>query len=140
MNWYDAKSIKELKEIGSLEEVVDLVSNELGKSVSISVDNWDDLLSSIQSLNVLFAKLSSEICEDYFKSPTDKLIYSLIELDGKNRQNQLGIGPLHYKDIDLAKKWRNTVANRLHEDRCKHFKAKEAWHKMEEIYKEMIGK
>lgn len=139
MNWYDAQSVQELKEIGSLEEVVALVSNELGKGLSVSANNWDELLFAIQSLNALFAKREQSASEDYFKSPADKLIFSLIELDGKNRQRQLGIGPLHYKNIDLAKKWKKEIANKLHEDRCKHPKAKEAWHKMEEVYKEMIG-
>ena len=139
MNWYDAQSVKELKEIGSLEEVVALVSNELGKGLSVSANNWDELLFSIQSLNALFANRDQGWSEDYFKSPTDKLIFSLIELDGKNRQKQLGIGPLHYKNSDLAKKWKKETATKLHEDRCKHPKAKEAWHKMEEVYKEMIG-
>lgn len=140
MNWYDARSVQELKEIGSLEEVVAIVSNEIGKGVSVSAKDWDELLSAIKNLNAFFAKREKEASEDYFKSPVDKLIFSLIELDGKNRQRQLGIGPLHYRNTDLAKKWKQEAANKLHEDRCKHPKAKEAWYQMEELYKEMIGK
>ncbi|WP_352298310.1 hypothetical protein [Pseudoalteromonas sp. 20-MNA-CIBAN-0454] len=140
MNWYDAQSVKELKEIGSFEEVVALASEELGKGISLSASNWEELLFAVHSLNTLFTKKEIGVDDDYFRSPVDKLIFSLIELDGKNRQKQLGIGPLHYKNSELAKKWKNATASKLHEDRCKHPKAKEAWHKMEEIYKEMIGK
>jgi hypothetical protein len=140
MNLYDVKSVEELDEFGSLDEIINLVSSEIGEGISISATSLDEMLGIIQRLNIVFGMRDAAGSDGYFKSTLDKLIFSLTELDGKNRQKQLDIGPLHYKNRELAKKWKKTTASKLHEDRCDHPKAKEAWHKMEEIYKEMIGK
>ncbi|MNK97341.1 hypothetical protein D3C87_1176670 [compost metagenome] len=141
MKWHEAGCEQDLKSIGEFETVLNLVSEDLGEKISLSVTNWDELLSAVKILKNLFNEASQKNKEgSYFKTELDHLIFSLTELDGKDRQKQLNIGPLHYKNNELAKKWRKSLANKLHEDRCKHPKAKEAWHKMEEIYKEMLGK
>ncbi len=82
--------------------------------------------------------VTNRLDDEYFYSQTDKYIFVLTELDGKNRRKILGISFLHYKDKDIAKKWRKEILKKIHPDICNHPKAKEACEKMDQIYNEMI--
>ena len=116
--------------------------------LDISSDIFDKVMSFMEQLLNLLPKNKVSIKEiknvvsnptdSYFSSETDKYIFALTELDGKNRQNILGINSLHYQDRELANRWKKNIATKIHSDRCTHPKAKEAWDRMMEIYDEMI--
>jgi len=116
--------------------------------LDISSDIFDKVMSFMEQLLNLLPKNKVNIKEiktsldkpidSYFSSETDKYIFALTELDGKNRQNILGINSLHYQDRELANRWKKNIATKIHSDICTHPKAKEAWDKMIEIYNEMI--
>jgi len=116
--------------------------------LDISSDIFDKVMSFMEQLLNLLPKNKVRIKEiknglanstdSYFSSETDKYIFALTELDGKNRQNILGINSLHYQDRELANRWKKNIATQIHSDICTHPKAKEAWDKMMEIYNEMI--
>ncbi|WP_144880455.1 hypothetical protein [Gluconacetobacter diazotrophicus] len=127
-----------LEGLGDLDTVCRMIENELGGGIHINVKSWNDLRTLIDRLIIFPAKAEDEKI-DFFKTKADKIIYSLVELDGKNRQKQLGVTPLHYKKKDIASKWKKELSKYLHEDICKHPKSKDAWNKMEQMYKEMIG-
>jgi len=116
--------------------------------LDISSDIFDKVMSFMEQLLNLLPKNKVNIKEiktgldkpidSYFSSEADKYIFALTELDGKNRQNILGINSLHYQDRELANRWKKNIATKIHSDICTHPKAKEAWDKMIEIYNEMI--
>ncbi len=116
--------------------------------LDISSDIFDKVMSFMEQLLNLLPKNKVSIKEiktavakptdSYFSSETDKYIFALTELDGKNRQNILGINSLHYKDKELANRWKKNIATRIYSDRYTDPKAKKAWDKMMEIYDEMI--
>ena len=116
--------------------------------LDISSDIFDKVMSFMEQLLNLLPKnkvsikeiktVTTKPTDSYFSSETDKYIFALTELDGKNRQNILGISSLHYKDKELANRWKKNIATKIHSDVCTHPKAKEAWDKMMEIYDEMI--
>ena len=112
--------------------------------LDISNDIFDRVISFLKILPKTQIKLkeinkSVSPSTDYFSSKVDKYIFALTELDGKNRQKILGITLLHYRDKELANKWKKEVALVLHPDKCDHPKAKEAWDIMNNIYSEMVG-
>jgi len=116
--------------------------------LDISSDIFDKVMSFMEQLLNLLPKnkvsikeiktIDTKPIDSYFSSETDKYIFALTELDGKNRQNILGINALHYKDKELANRWKKNIAIKIHSDRCTHPKVKEAWDKMMEIYNEMV--
>lgn len=136
MQWYECSNIKELKDIGSLEKIKNEIQEDFCNKISIKSKSIDEVLELVNKIKQFKTNNTSE----YFNSDLSQLIFSLTEIDGKNRQKHLKISPLHYKNKELAKKWKKTVASKLHEDRCNHPKAKDAWDKMEEMYREMLGK
>lgn len=54
-----------------------------------------------------------EIIDEYFKSKKDKLLFLLLEVDGKKRNDCLGITRIMYHDGLMAKKWYNDIHHEL---------------------------
>jgi len=112
--------------------------------LDISSDIFDKVMFWLENLPKTKVKLK-EIknivtpSNDYFSSKIDKYIFALTELDGTNRQKILSITPLHYRNKEVADKWKKEIALLLHPDRCSHPKAKEAWAIMNDIYSEMVS-
>lgn len=77
--------------------------------------------------------------DDYFVSESARLIYALVEMDGKCRQRALGLTQAHYSDGDLAKQWRNQIAKKIHPDVSRHRQANDAANELAEMFKEMTN-
>jgi len=75
--------------------------------------------------------------DDYFTSEPARLIYALVEMDGKCRQRALGLTQAHYSDGDLARQWRNRIAKQIHPDVSRHPQAHDAANELAEMFKEM---
>jgi hypothetical protein len=116
----------------------------LGKDIKIKSNTWQSLYESIESLRKIAQCFSDGVQSEteksndlYFKGEVEKIIFYLVELDGKLRLDKLGVNMMHYSKKELAEKWRNDIAKQIHPDKCKHPKAVEAMSELNDIYKEM---
>ena len=113
--------------------------------LDISTDIFDKVMFWLENLpkNKVRLKETKEVVissnDEYFSSKIDRYIFALTELDGTNRQKILGITPLHYRNKELAHKWKKEIVLLLHPDKCSHPKVKEAWAIMNDIYSEMVS-
>lgn len=72
---------------------------------------------------------------EYFKSQKDKLMFLLLEVDGKRRNQLLGITPDMYEDSQAAKKWYKSLSLQVHPDRNPGDEsAAKAFDKLNELY------
>ena len=139
MKWYECKNESELKNIDSFKDVKRTITQDLQGKVDIKASGWADLYDKISVIQKLFVKSEdASIWFDGFVSETEKYLFCLTKLDGKNRQSNLGVNGLHYKNKKLADKWRNKIAHKIHTDICKDPRAKEAMQVLDGMHKEMI--
>lgn len=136
--WYEAESVKELKEIGSFKDVKKVIRDDLGDSIKLNYSGWESLLESIIKLTEVIDKIRTSSCKNlYFNSEVSEIIYYLLNLDGRVRLDKLKITQKHFLDKDIAKEWKLSMAKKLHPDICKHEKATEAMSEVNKLYKEM---
>lgn len=76
--------------------------------------------------------------DKYFKSKRHRYIFALLELDGKNRTEIIGITNEMYHDKNKAKKWRDELVKQIHPDVCSVDGAEAAVAKVNELYSRMI--
>ena len=140
MKWFYCSSVKELKELGSFNEVRKKVKEEVGDNIRIKTNSWNNLFKSISSFKELFQKVKFPQQENelYFVSETSKIIFYLLELDGEIRLEKLGINRLHYLNKEKADKWKRNLVKKLHPDVCNHPKADKAIIEVNSLHKEMI--
>lgn len=140
MKWYECNEIPELKAIGNFREVKSLISDDLNGKIKITAKSWSDLLEKIVILKELFSSSKSEnkVWCDGFESESQKYLFCLTKMDGKNRQKNLGVGGLHYRNKELAKKWRKKIAQKIHPDKCSDSRAREAMEVLEDMFMEMV--
>ncbi|AMF95359.1 hypothetical protein AL536_18270 [Vibrio fluvialis] len=105
-------------------------------------NSLSEKLSLVQSqLEELQAKGIADISlaeVDYFKSQKDKLMFLLLEVDGKRRNQLLGITPDMYDDSQAAKKWYKSLSVQVHPDKNPGYKdAAKAFDKLNELYNMM---
>ncbi|MGL5647092.1 MAG: hypothetical protein ACRDDY_04520 [Clostridium sp.] len=70
---------------------------------------------------------------EYFKSEADELIFYILELSGKKRNEKLKIEESFYKNKKEGKKWRNSILKKIHPDICKNRKTNEAINEFEQL-------
>lgn len=71
----------------------------------------------------------------YFQNETTKIIFALVELQGKVQMNLLGIQRIHYINSDISKNWYEETKNKI--INSKHPKLMEAMKEHEKLYKGM---
>lgn len=76
---------------------------------------------------------------EYFKSKNDELIFYIVELSGKKRNEKLGVKSEFYKDKVAAEKWRRNILLKIHPDISKNSKASEAIIQFEKLCELIIG-
>lgn len=77
--------------------------------------------------------------EVFFKSEEARIIFYLLQIDGSKRAEALNITRIQYSNKEEAKKWRDTIAKKVHPDICKHKEACRAIAKLNQLYEEMIS-
>lgn len=142
-NILSAKSEDELKQMGTLKELRSELLSIVGNDIKVRADSWKHLYESVVAVSKLVEKCSgvniSQNNDDlYFKSEAEKYIFYLLELDGEMRQRKLKINKMHYSNLQIAEKWRNAIAKKIHPDNCKHIKAELAMSELNKLYQEMI--
>ncbi|HHQ4505562.1 TPA: hypothetical protein ACSP3X_000351 [Aeromonas hydrophila] len=141
MKWIECDTLEDLKLLGSFNCVKELIKKDLDGLVIITARSWTDLFFKLESLKFKFVKASDEnesIWVDGFISETHKYLFCLLELDGENRMKHLGITKLHYMDVKVAKRWRNSIFHKIHTDICHDPRAKSAVLVLDELYSEMV--
>ncbi len=145
MNLFNAKSEEDLKNYGKLTDLRNELSNILGSDVKIKSNTWSSLFRSITSLKKVTQYIvgdtgiaNTKATDLYFKGEAERYIFLLLELDGKQRLDKLGVNRTHYSKKENAEKWRNEIAKIIHPDVCKHIQAERAMAELNEMYKEMI--
>lgn len=72
-------------------------------------------------INETVLETSNTACDaadnSYFKSEKDKLFFLLNEVDGKRRNQLLGITTDMYSDEKLSKQWFKRISNQVHPDK-----------------------
>ncbi|WGF39923.1 MULTISPECIES: hypothetical protein [Lysinibacillus] len=150
------ESLEELKELGKMREIRSTLQEKLGDRLKIRARGWEHLFTAIQQLSgfisVELAKQSENVTNmslvvheqkfdssvPYFKTEADQIIYALLELQGKQRQEKLHITKFCYNNAQYAKKWRNDLAKIIHPDKTAHPKAEEAIQALQELYEGMV--
>ena len=153
MEWFNIKSLDELKKLGKFREVGAKIKLDCNGMVNIKLRSWKTLYNSILDLRNLFYKLQGEditksnsnidiIYGDnddiYFTSKSAEYIFYLLELDGKDRLDKLEVERKFYANKKLAKSWRDKIAKEIHPDICKLPGAKDAISKLNQLYEGMI--
>jgi hypothetical protein len=149
MEWLEAETLEDLKQLGSYRKMREEITNRLGNRIYFKARGWADLWEVVQSIRQL--KLSGRLPQEieryqastsdenlmYFKSEADRIIYALLRLDGEKRLRELGINKSHTRDLEKAKSWRNQLARLIHPDVCKHPESVEASAELAHLYKQM---
>jgi hypothetical protein len=145
---FNAQSVGELKKLGKYRAIRNLIQQELTNRLQIKASGWNDLYDVISLLRKIgnvqeqdHQISHTEKSDDlpYFKSETDRLIYSLIELSGEPQLRALCINKSHFRDAKKAKILRNSIAHKIHPDKSKHPKAEEAMGKLTKLFKGVLG-
>jgi hypothetical protein len=131
----NAQSVDELKKLGKYKEIRNLIQQELTNRLQIKASGWNDLYDVIS----LMRKVEELENIPYFKSETDRLIYSLIELSGEPQLKALCINKSHFRDAKKAKALRNSIAHKIHPDKSKHPKAEEAMGELTKLFRGVLG-
>ena len=138
MKWSECKSIEELKKLGSFKSVKEMIKRDLKGELNLTGRSWSELLIKITLLSDIFRdNQKNEIWYDGFISEVDKYIFCLLNLDGRNRQNNLGVSVLHYKNKEIAKSWYKKIVQKIHPDKCSDNRAVTAMKVLDEMFKEM---
>lgn len=140
---FKCKSQYELRGIGKFKTLKETINELFENIIIIKANSWEKLYNSINNIKEV-CNLNNEYniidtCNDlYFKGNAEKYIFFLLELDGKERLNKLGISKLYYSKKELAITWRNNIAKVIHPDICHHPNAEKAMSELNDMYKEMI--
>lgn len=70
------------------------------------------LIVAIEQFNVKNLPTASST-DLYFQSESHRIIYALVELNGGEKFNKLGVGKLHFQDIEIAKSWYDSLDAQL---------------------------
>ncbi|WP_445946528.1 DnaJ domain-containing protein [Shewanella sp.] len=88
-----------------------------------TIDNVEKSAQDIpqMGINETVLETSNTACDatdnSYFKTEKDKLFFLLNEVDGKRRNQLLGITTDMYSDEKLSKKWFKQISNKVHPDK-----------------------
>lgn len=160
MVWLNISSVSELKNLGNLRTVQKVIKADLEnyfkckkvkdknivEMIKITSNSWQGLFEKIIGLREFIDSFSG--CEnidkfdrsiEYFKSEEEKIIFALLELEGRKRNDMLGITRKCFMNEAEAKKWRNNLSKKIHPDKSKNKYADKASSRINQLYTEMVG-
>ncbi|GAB6107985.1 hypothetical protein [Fusibacter bizertensis] len=127
-----AKSKKELEEIGTVAEIVNVINHAI-QPLHVSCDNYEKVLHTIKILKEKWLDFK----EGPFTSKQKEMVFYLTKLDGNNREKCLGINDEHYENKKIAEKWYKNIAKYVHPDKLSNNET-EAFIKLNELYNNLI--
>lgn len=112
MDLKDIKSIDQLKSIGSLDEIKYQIE-EMIYPLKVQANDYSELFEAIQKLQEKWTDCAS----GPFVSRQAEVIFYLTKLDGKLRNDFLGITDDMYGNKELLKSWYRNLVKYVHSDR-----------------------
>lgn len=97
---------KKYKGNGGFKKAVTDIKNRLGINAQ-SFKNWNGVCE-------LFKKYDES---NFFKSKQAEYLFYLTKLEGKQRNNLLGLTDEHYENKQLANQWYREIAKYIHPDK-----------------------
>ncbi|MGR2957203.1 hypothetical protein [Vibrio vulnificus] len=127
-----------------IEQKFDALSTEVLKDTGllgkIKIDEPEQLKALIHSYKVMF---NTADADEYFKSKHHRLAYFLANSDLAKEdvyKNELKITRVHYKEQDLAKKWKRSMSHEFHSDKqSSDFDTSVVMSAINRIYKRLVG-
>lgn len=149
VNWMTIQSVSELKTLGGLKEVKEILATSIGTDQLLTGNSFESVfqkLSALQQVVKTQDTFETETNEkptptaSYFNSLTDEYLFYLLELEGELRMKKLGITRQHFSNSKVAKQWYRSLAKMIHPDVCHHPNATLAMNQLTQLYREMGGK
>ncbi|MCS3665624.1 hypothetical protein GGP65_003268 [Salinibacter ruber] len=156
MDWptlYDIIYTDDIKSLGSFKELKKCLEDAIPANLSLhSVRGWDDLEALKEDLRDLIQRVSedpggqsehakekdfSSGGNEFFISEPARLIFFLTELDRDEKLKKLNYKKIMNYRKEEAKKWRDSIAKKIHPDKCNHPKSDEATEELNKIYRDI---
>ena len=114
-------NIGELRNIQSIDELEKLDSEEDIKffleriviPLKINVSSYQEIYETLKILQ----QKHVDFIDGFFKSKQDEYLFYLTKLEGKQRNQLLGLTDEHYENKKLAKKWYKEISTYVHPDK-----------------------
>lgn len=126
---------EELKNLGSVEDIIAIIE-EIIKPIQIKVTSYEDLLEYIKVLRCKWIDFQDD---EFFKSQESKYLFCLTEVDGKRRNEAIGLTDDLYDDKDKAKKWYRNIVKIIRPDIKHDDKTKKAFNELNKLYKTIMN-
>lgn len=111
MEFKEINSIQDLESIGSLEQAIQQLNAQISP-LFVKAESFEELFQILLTLK----KNWVPFVEGPFVSKKAEYIYYLTQLDGKARNDALGIEDECYESLDAAKKWKRNIQKYVHPD------------------------
>lgn len=108
----EAPKVEDLEPLGSPADLCKAL-NEVYHPFELSADTYEKLFAAVEAIRSSLLNLKSYP----FVSRQAKAVYSLTELEGKKRNDQLGVTDDMYEDKPLARQWYRSIAQLVHSDK-----------------------
>lgn len=126
------KSVDELEKLAS-EEDLKVFLQKIIEPLKINASSYQEIFKTLKMLQ----QKHVDFIGDFFKSKQDKYLFYLTKLEGKQRNQLLGLTDEHYENKELAKKWYREISSYVHPDKNGDINA---FHTLSNIYKVLIEK
>lgn len=123
-------SLDELKKLGSVGEII-LTLEKLVKPLKITAVSYEELLEYITVLQSKWLDLQDN---EFFKSEKCKYLFCLTQVDGKRRNEAIGLTDELYDDQDKAKKWYRAIVKTIRPDVNVDDVTKRAFYELKKLY------
>ncbi len=106
------QSIDELEKLGS-EEDIKFFLERIVIPLKINVSSYQEIYETLKILQ----QKHVDFIDGFFKSKQDEYLFYLTKLEGKQRNQLLGLTDEHYENKKLAKKWYKEISTYVHPDK-----------------------
>lgn len=106
------QSIDELEKLGS-EEDIKVFLERIVIPLKINVSTYQEIYETLKILQ----QKHVDFIDGFFKSKQDEYLFYLTKLEGKQRNQLLGLTDEHYENKKLAKKWYKEISTYVHPDK-----------------------
>lgn len=128
-------SVDELKKLGSVDEII-VTIEEIIKPIQIRATSYEELFEYIEVLKCKWIDMQED---EFFKSEESKYLFCLTEVDGKRRNEVIGLTDDLYDDKDKAKKWYKNIVKIIRPDIRSNDKTKNAFNELSKLYKTIMN-
>ena len=134
-NLKNITNIEELKKLGLVENIIATIE-EIIKPIKIKATSYEDLLEYIKVLQCKWMDFQND---EFFKNEESKYLFCLTEVDGKKRNESIGLTDDLYDDKDKAKKWYRNIVKIIRPDIKHDDKTKKAFNELNKLYKTIMN-